>query len=147
MASAQFDFETNKLKLNFAILPEVESLMSTSLSSDSGFLASNTNKLPSFKLSKDNYREPVSMFDAMATTENYVTSDIEISLDPKEYGIYGGNSSYSADASTSVKNISYKESRGYLRPDLMPYNYGFYPRNNRRSGFYVGYGMYQTPSQ
>src|SRR5690606_24918522 len=100
-----------------------------------------------FKLSKENYREAVSMFDVMATNESYVKSDIKISLDPKEYSVYGGNSSYSADGSTSVKNISYKESRGYLRPELMPYSYGFYQRPTRRSGFYVGYGAYGTPSQ
>ena len=146
MASAQLDFESNKFKLDVVKLPEIESLMSVSLPSNSHFSTKNTNKLPSFKLSKENYREPVSMFEAMAVDESYVSSEIQISLDPREYGVYGGNSIYSADGSTSVRNIAYKESRSYLRPELLQYNYGYYPRP-RRSGFYVDYGIYTTPSQ
>ena len=147
MISAQLDFETNKFKLDFVRLPEIESLMSTSLPSDSNFLNTYSNKLPSFKLNKENYREPVSMFAAMTATESYVPSKIEVSLDPREYGIYGGNSSYPADGSTSVKNLAYKESRGFLRPELIYYPYNYYSRPSRRSGFYVGYGVYTTPSQ
>ncbi len=86
------------------------------------------------------------MFEVMATQQSYVQSNIQISLDPSEYGVYGGNSSYTADGSTSVRNIAYKESRGFLRPELMPYSYGVYNRS-RRSGFYVGYGIYPSPSQ
>lgn len=128
IASAQLDFESNKYKLDFVSLPEVESLMSTSLPSDSGFSKKISNKLPSFKMNKNNYREPVSMYDAMAASENYVKSDIQISLDPKEYGVYGGNSSYSADGSTKVKNIAYKDaSRGFLVTDSCP-PYGVCPR-------------------
>ena len=147
IASAQLDFETNKFKLDFVKLPEVENLLTTPLSFESTFGEKKFNKLPSFNLNKENYRQPVSMFDAMATSQSYVKSDIQISLDPKEYCLFGGNSNYSADSSTAVKNISYKESRGYLRPELMPYSYGFYQRPTRRSGFYVGYGVYGTPSQ
>lgn len=147
VASAQLDFESNKYKLDFVKLPEIESLMTNSLPSDSNFSNKYSKKLPSFKLSKENYREPVSMFEAMAANENYVQSNIQISLDPREYGVYGGNSSYTADGSTSVRNIAYKESRGFLRPELMPYSYGYYQRPIRRSGFYVDYGIYNTPSQ
>lgn len=147
IASAQLDYESNKFKLDFVKLPEIESLISTSTLSNSDFSKKITNTLPSFKMNKSNYRAPVSMYDAMATSQNYVKSDLKISLDPKEYGIYGGNSSYSADGSTTVKNISYKESRGYLRPELMPYSYGFYQRPSRRSGFSVGYGAYGPYSQ
>ncbi|SRX54934.1 hypothetical protein [Aequorivita sp. CIP111184] len=146
ITSAQLDFESNKFKLDFVKLPEIESLMTNSLPSESNFTNKYSKKLPSFKLSKDNYREPVSMFDAMASNESYVKSNIQISLDPREYGVYGGNASYSADGSTSVKNIAYKESRGFLRPELMPYSYGVFQRP-RRSGFYVDYGIYATPSQ
>ncbi len=129
-------------------LPEIESLMTTSLPSAIQIFRKNISKnfLP-LKWSKNNYREPVSMYDAMAANVNYVKSNIQISLDPREYGVYGGNSSYTADGSTSVKNIAYKESRGFLRPELMPYSYGFYQRPTRRSGFYVDYGIYNTPSQ
>ncbi len=146
IASAQLDFETNKFKLDFVKLPELESLMSSPLPSESSFSNKTLKKLPSFKMDKQNYREPVSMFEAMAISESYVPSKIQVSLDPSEYGIFGGNKSYSADSSTSVRNIAYKESRSYLRPELLQYNNGFYPRP-RRSGFYVDYGIYTTPSQ
>ncbi|MEM0516987.1 MULTISPECIES: hypothetical protein [Aequorivita] len=146
IASAQLDFESNKNKLDFVKLPELERLITVPFA-NSEFSTNSSNTLPSFKLNKNNYREAVSMYDAMAANENYVKSDLKISLDPREYGIYGGNSSYSADGSTAVKNISYKESRGYLRPELMPYSYGFYQRPSRRGGFYVGYGAYGPYSQ
>lgn len=126
-ASAQLDYETNKYKLDFVALPEVESLMNISLPNNSTFGKKTFNKLPSFKLNKNNYREPVSMYDAMAASENYVNSDIQISLDPKEYGVYG-NSGYSADGSTKVKNIAYKDmSFGFLNTDSCP-PYGVCPR-------------------
>jgi len=147
IASAQLDYESNKYKLDFVNLPEVESLMSIPLPLNSSFSKKISKKLPSFKMDKNNYREPVSMYDAMATTESYVASDIQISLDPKEYGVYGGNTTYSADGSTKVKNMVYQESSGFLRPELMPYTYGYYQRPTRRSGFYVDYGIYTTPSQ
>ncbi len=147
IASAQLDFESNKFKLDVVKLPEIESLMTTSLPSNSNFSNKYSKKLPSFKLSKENYREPVSMFEAISNAQQATPSSIQINMDPREYGIYGGNSSYAADGSTSVKNIAYKESRGFLRTDLMPYSYGYYTRPTRRSGFYVDYGIYSTPSQ
>ncbi|OAD91339.1 hypothetical protein A7A78_12325 [Aequorivita soesokkakensis] len=145
IAAAQLDFESNKFKLDVVKLPEIESLMTTSLPSNSNFTNKYSNKIPSFKLSKENYREPVSMFEAISSYQQ-PTSNIQISLDPREYGVFGGNSSYSADSATSVKNIAYKESRGFLRPELI-YPYNYYQRPTRRSGFYVGYGVYGTPSQ
>ncbi len=96
-------------------------------------------------MNRQNYREPVSMYDAI-TSNQQAPSTIQINMDPREYGIFGGNSSYSADSSTAVKNIAYKENRGLLRPELMTNTYGFYPRH-RRSGFYVDYGIYNSPSQ
>lgn len=128
IASAQLDFETNKFKLDFVKLPEIESLMTSSLPSNSNFSNTYSKKLPSFKLSKENYREPVSMYDAMATTESYVKSELKISLDPKEYGIYGGNSSYSSDDATKVKNMVYKDAaRGVFFAESCP-PYGICPR-------------------
>jgi hypothetical protein len=127
IASAQLDFESNKYKLDFVKLPEIESLLTTPLPLDTGFSKKISNKLPSFKMDKNNYREPVSMYDAMAASENYVKSDIKISLDPKEYGVYG-NRSYNPDGSTKVKNIAYKDaSRGFLFADSCP-PYGVCPR-------------------
>lgn len=123
IASAQLDFETNKLKLDFVNLPEIESLLTTSLPFDASFGKKSLKRLPSFKMNKENYREPVSMIDVMVANESYVKSDLKISLDPKEYGVFGGSSSYNADGSTKVKNIAYKDaSRGFFTSDSCPPN-------------------------
>ncbi len=128
MASAQLDFETNKFKLDFVKLPEIESLMTNSLPSNSDFSNKYSKKLPSFKLSKENYREPVSMYEAMSASESYVKSDLKISLDPKEYGVFSGNSGYTSDDATMVKNTVYKDAaRGFFFADSCP-PYGICPR-------------------
>lgn len=125
---AQLDFESNKAKLYTVFLPEIESLMDTPMSSKGSFTNKYAKKLPSFKLNKENFRKPVSMSEAMATAENYVESGIKVSLDAKSFGIYGGNSGYSADGSTKVKNIAYKDAtRGFLFADSCPPN-GICPR-------------------
>lgn len=127
-ASAQFDFESNKGKLNIVYLPEMESLMITPMPNKIDFVNRYSKKTSSFRLNKENFRKPVSMYEAMATSENYVESKIKISLDPKEFGVYGGSSSYSADGSTKVRNIVYKDaSRGFLFADTCP-PYGVCPR-------------------
>lgn len=140
LASAQFDFETNRYKLDVVSLPEVESLLTTSLFSDGNFLSKYSKKLPSFKMNKENYREPVSMFDAISSYQAYTQSDIKINLDPKEYGIYAGSSGYSADSATKVKNTVYKD---VSQPFLFTNPY--YSPNRRRSGFgiYTGYSPYR----
>ncbi len=121
-------------------LPAIESVMLTPMPNKINFLNKYSNKLPSFRLSKENYREPVSMLGAMATTENYVESGILVSLNAKKYGIYAGSSSYSADSSTKVKNIVYKDvSRGFLFPDLYsPTTNGF------GVGVYPSYSPYRV---
>ena len=128
LSYAQLDFESYTGKLNLVSLPETESLGLLSFSDNSGFIVKNSNKLPSFGLDKNNYREPVSMLEAMASAENFIESDIKISLDPKSLGIYGGNSSYSADGSTKVKNTVYKDaSRGFWFAGSCP-PHGICPR-------------------
>ncbi|HLV93253.1 MAG TPA: hypothetical protein VKX34_09035 [Aequorivita sp.] len=129
IGSAQLDFESYKGKLNFVELPVVPDVIESPLFAQSDNTSSNTSRrLPSFKLSKKNYREPVSVFEAMAEAESYVKSDIELNLNAKSYGISGGNSSYSSDGSTKVKNIAYKDaSRGFLFADTCPPN-GICPR-------------------
>jgi len=128
IASAQLDFESNKSKLDFVKLPAIKSLLSTPILFDSEFSNNKLTKLPSFKMNKDNYREPVSMYEAMQASNRYVESDIQISIDPKEFGVFGGNSSYTADGATQVKNIAFKEaSRGFLSADSCP-PFGICPR-------------------
>lgn len=109
-------------------LPEIESLMVTPMPSKIEFVKKYSKKLPTFRLSKENYRQPVSMADAMVTSESYVESNIKIAIDPKEYGIFAGSSSYNADGSTKVKNIVYKDaSQGFLFGGPCPPN-GICPR-------------------
>ncbi len=135
----QLDFGSFTGKIDLVSLPEIESLGSLSFSDNSGFILKNSNKLPSFKLNKNNYREPVSMLEAMASAENYVESNIQISLDPKSLGIYGGSSNYSADGSTKVKNTVYKEANsGFWFAGSCP-PYGVCPRC---APYRVGHSFY-----
>lgn len=114
----------------------METPMLTPMPNEIIFLKKHTNKLPSFRLSKENYREPVSMSEAMSTTQNYVESNIQTNLNAKYYGISAGNSSYSADGSTKVRNIVYKDmSRGFNYPD-------FYTTNGFGVGVYRSYSPY-----
>jgi len=122
LASAQLDFESYKGKLNFVELPVIQEVVSNPfLDAKPKTTRNNVQKLPSFRLNKNNYREPVSVFDAMVASESYVESDLKITIDPREYGVYGGNSSYAPDASTKVQNTVYKDaSRGFLFADSCP---------------------------
>lgn len=128
IASAQLNFESYKGKLNFVELPVVQNVVASPLSFQSNEVSNNSRRLPSFKLSKKNYREPVSVFEAMAAAESYVKSDLQLNLNAKEFGIYAGSSSYSSDSSTKVKNVAYKDAtRGFLFADSCPPN-GICPR-------------------
>jgi len=129
LASAQLDFESYKGKLNFVELPVIQEVVSNPfLDAKPKNTQNNTQKLPSFRLNKNNYREPVSVFDAMEASESYVKSDIKINIDPREYGVYGGNSSYIPDAATKVENTVYQDAgRGFLFADSCP-PYGVCPR-------------------
>ncbi len=128
LASAQLDFESYKGKLNFVELPEVPNVVESPLLIKSTGASSTSRRLPSFSLSKKNYREPVSVFDAMAASESYVKSNIQLNLNSTQYGVSSGSSNYSSDSSTKVKNIAYKDaSRGFLFADSCPPN-GICPR-------------------
>lgn len=140
MVSAQFDFETNKFKLDVVKLPEIKSLMTSSLPSNSNFSNKYSKKLPSFKLSKENYREPVSMFEAVIASENTLKSNIDITLDPREYGVFTSNQNLNVDGATKVRNSVYED---VSQPFL--YTYPNYNRTNRSTGFgiYGGYSPYR----
>ena len=128
IASAQLDLESFKGKLNFVELPIVPNVVESPMTFKSSETNNTSRRLPSFRLSKKNYREPVSVFDAMAASESYVKSDIQLNMNSKEYGLYGGSSSYSADSSTKVKNLVYKDAaRGFYFADSCPPN-GICPR-------------------
>lgn len=127
-ASAQLDFESYKGKLNFVELPIIQEVVSNPFLEAKPTTKSSIRKLPSFRLSKNNYREPVSVFDAMTASESYIKSDLKINIDSREYGVYSGNSGYTPDSSTKVNNTVYKDaSRGFLFADSCP-PYGICPR-------------------
>ncbi len=128
LAAAQLDFESYTGNVDFIFLPEVESLDFIPLSNSANFLGKNSYKLPSFGLNKNNYRQPVSMFEAMESAVNYVDSDITASLNAKNFGISAGNSSYTPDGSTKVRNFVYKDaSQGFLFSGVCP-PHGICPR-------------------
>lgn len=128
LAFGQLDFESYKGKLNFVDLPAVQEVVTNPFLSAKPTKTNNSlRKLPSFRLSKDNFREPVSVFDAMAASQQYVKSDLKINIDPKEYTVYGGNSNYAPDGSTKVKNSVYKDASGFYYSDSCP-PYGICPR-------------------
>ncbi|MBT0608962.1 hypothetical protein [Aequorivita echinoideorum] len=121
--SAQSDFETRFLRINATTLPEIEDLTTYSLISTSKF----SEKVPSFKMTRENYRKEVNMLEAMTNNQQYIASDIEIKLNPQEYGVFGSGS-YPADGSTAVPNVAYKEAqRGLLVTDSCP-PFGICPR-------------------
>lgn len=132
LASAQLEFESYIGKLDFVELPEIKEVVSNPFLAGKPTRTDNTlRKLPSFRLSKDNFREPVSVFDAMAASETYVKSTLEVKIDPREYSVYGGNngnSKYTPDTSTKVTNSVYKDaSHGFYFIDTCPPN-RFCPR-------------------
>ena len=140
ITSAQFDFDTNTFRLDFVKLPEVESLMTSSLPSNSNFSNKYSKKLPSFKMNKENYREPVSMFEAVIASQYIQKSDITISLDPREYGVFTNNQNSNTDGATKVRNSVYEDAS---QPFL--YSYPSYNRPYRSTGFgiYGGYSPYR----
>lgn len=111
------DFETKQARWDKMFLSNSESLRDIPM--DIKFLNKYSRKAFSFKLSKENFREPVSMADALASSGNYVESKIQTSLNAKNFGISAGSSSYAPDGSTKVKNFVYKDaSRGFIYTDF-----------------------------
>lgn len=124
--SAQLDFESYKGKLNFVELPVVPDVFDTPISILKSKTA--TTRFSNFQLNRHNFREPVNMMEAMIAAESFQETSIELSIDPREYGVYGGNSSYSADSATKVKNTAYKDAaRGFFVADHCP-PFGMCPR-------------------
>ena len=107
LAVAQYDFDTRYFTMDATALPEIESLTTFSLATTSKF----SKKLPTFKMSRENYQQPVNMFEAVTSQQQYVNSELQIMLDAKEYGSGG----YQTDGTTTVTNLAYKEAtRGGL---------------------------------
>ncbi len=136
---AQFDFEQNKMKLDFVKLPRVESLLSSPLPTEN-FSKLALGRLPSFKLNKNNYREPVSMLEATIASEQSMDSNIKISIDPSEYRVFGDSKAYQADSSTQVRNAVYED---VSQPFLLTDRYYRNPYRVGRFGISGGYYPYR----
>jgi len=111
-ASAQFDFETRYFTITADALPEIEELTSISLYKGPAF----SSKLPSFKMTRSNYWQPVDMSSAIEKTSEYVDSKIEIAptIKSREFGFsfsVNGNNSFDNTSSGGIKNIAYQEMR------------------------------------
>jgi hypothetical protein len=105
---AQYDFETRYFTINAESLPEVEDLLSFTLS-PSPLVKRNLNE---FQMNAENYRKPVDMATAMESRKNYEAQTFDVSsIRITAYG-FGDTAQYSADSSTKIKNIAYKEQRG-----------------------------------
>lgn len=126
MLSAQLDVETYMGRLNFVELPLVEEAFV--LPSRLEKSASPDNPFSVFRLNRQNFREPVSMMDAFLMEEQTKKSSIELNIDPRSYGVFAGNSSYTPDGSTKINNSAYKEAaRGFYVTDNCP-PFGICPR-------------------
>ncbi|MDC8004632.1 hypothetical protein POV27_11275 [Aureisphaera galaxeae] len=108
----QYDFETRYFKIDATSLPDTSLEPSLDLDFDS------TPKFQKsiqdyFKVTVDNYYQPVSMTEAYAQTNEYQNNGISAEELQAQYGNYsGGTAQYGADGATKVKNTVYKEQRG-----------------------------------
>lgn len=128
LSSAQVEFGSMGTKQDQVYFPAIKSLAPIPNSNKLNFIKKNSRTFPTFRLSKENYRQPVSMSEYLASNDNYVESEIKTSLNAKNFGISTGNSSYSADGSTKVKNFVYKDaSQGFLFSGACP-PHGICPR-------------------
>ncbi len=106
LASAQYDFETRYFTIKATSLPEIEDLTTFSVETAPKFFA----KVPTFKMNRENYRQPVNMGEAVLESQNYIESSLEIDLN-SNYG-FAKKGEYVSDGKTTVKNLVYQESRG-----------------------------------
>lgn len=126
MLSAQLDFESYRGKLNFVELPIVTTEFQLPLVLKKS--ASPGNPFSVFRLNRQNFREPVNMMEAMIASEESPKSKLQLNIDPREYGVSAGSSSYSTDGATKVNNSAYREaSRGFFVADACP-PFGICPR-------------------
>ncbi|MFT4849425.1 MAG: hypothetical protein ACI83B_001967 [Sediminicola sp.] len=136
----QFDFDTRYFTINatslteapqFELLPKFGNTLSLSNKKEErsgSYYLDNTPTfaatLNSFKMSSSNYWEPVDMMNAVSNSSNRLQTNWDIeNLKPETYG----NSSYSADGASKVKNSVYMEVRGLDLLSPCP-PYGICPR-------------------
>lgn len=136
MLYAQYDFETRYFKIDdnsLSVVPEISSL-------EAKFNAPKNSEIKSLsdfnKVTANNYWEAVDMSVALEKKENYKKAEFDTKALQQKFSIYGGNTQYSADGSTTVVNTVYKEQRGLYLMDSCP-PFGICPRC---AAFRVGRG-------
>ena len=140
LSYGQFDFDTRYFTINatslseapsFETLTEFSNVVSLSDKKEvksGSYYIDNTPTfaatLNSYKMSSSNYWQPVDMMNAVNNSSNGLQTNWDITnLQPRTYG----NSSYSKDGSSKVKNSVYVEVRGLdLMAPCPPY--GLCPR-------------------
>ncbi len=114
----QNDFDTRYFTINAKSLPELPQITSSSFTLYKAPVLSQ--KLPSFKMTKENFWQPVDMAEAISDSRKFVNSAVNINpINAKEYGLTGYGS-YPADKNSAPVNIVYKESRGLDLLDPCP---------------------------
>ncbi len=119
---SQYDFETRYFSINATALPDMPEEYSVNLSFESTpkFQKKSINDF--FKVTVENYYEPVSMSEAYEETMQYRdNSSVSAEQLQSQYGtITGGTAQYGADGASKVKNTVYKEQRGLSFLDPCP---------------------------
>jgi len=130
---AQYDFDSRYFTIDENSLPaseafsgfKKESEIISRFSLDAAPVVVD-EKLPSFKITTNNYRKPVEMAVAINELNSFAVVSEITPIKAKTYG-FTGYSGYSADKSSGVTNIVYKEQRGLNFVDACP-PFGLCPR-------------------
>ncbi|GAB5400255.1 MAG: hypothetical protein Aureis2KO_18400 [Aureisphaera sp.] len=109
----QYDFETRYFKIDATSLPGISEEYTLNLDFESAPNFQNKNIKDFFKVTVENYYEPVSMSEAYSETLQYRNNNVDVEQLQAQYGgASGGTAQYGADGATKVRNTVYKEQRG-----------------------------------
>ena len=109
---SQYDFEKRYFTIDATSLPTMPSEYSLNLDFDSAPKFQKKSIQDFFKVTVENYYQPVSMSDAYSETLEYQNNAIDVDRLRAQYNTTLGTVSYGADGATKVKNTVYKEQRG-----------------------------------
>ncbi|MBX2827377.1 MAG: hypothetical protein KTR22_04410 [Flavobacteriaceae bacterium] len=113
LAWSQYDFETRYFTIDATSLPSMPDEFSLNLDFEGTPNFERKTMKDFFKVTVENYYQPVAMSEAYSETLQYRNSDITAEDLQAQYGrVSGGTAQYGADGATKVKNVVYKEQRG-----------------------------------
>lgn len=114
----QNDFESRYFTIDATSLPVIPQNISPSFSLNKAPVLGK--KVKAFKMTAENFWQPVNMAEAISESNKYLRSNVDISpINAKSYGLTGF-SGYSDDHVSSPVNLVYKESRGLYLLDPYP---------------------------